>query len=101
MSTKRERRASLSGDERVRNEQKKERLLRTFDSIAQLLVLAFVAMLIYYDGLMILPHVAPLFWAVVWAVVLYRPITFVRDLISALDAKLDHYRSYVIPTSAS
>ena len=81
------------------DEYKKSRLQRTFDTVAQMLVVFFLGLLIYYNGLMLLPHVTPLFWAVLWSIFLHKPLMWVMTALAWIDKKTESSKMYIYVSS--
>ncbi len=52
---------------------KKQKVHRTFVHVSQWIVIIGIGIVVYFDVLMILPHLTSIFWAIVWAVLLMKP----------------------------
>jgi predicted PurR-regulated permease PerM len=74
--------------ELAHNTFRKVRLQKTFDLIAQLLIIGFVGVLVYYNALMLVPHLTPLFWALLFAVLLYKPLKLIIAALHFIDEKI-------------
>jgi hypothetical protein len=46
---------------------------RTFLQLSQVCIVVAIALILYYDFLMVWPHLGALFWASAWSLVLARP----------------------------
>jgi len=77
---------------KIHNQLKKARIQRTFDFLSQVLVLLFIVLLVYYNGLMLLPHLTPILWALLWSVFLHKPLLVTTRALDRLDVAISAYR---------
>lgn len=90
---------SMMDSKTLNDEFKRHKVKRTFQQISQLCIICAIAVVLYYDLLMIWPHLGALFWATTWSIVLAKPHRALLQLRERFDQRFVSIRPYFIAVS--
>ncbi|XXQ35155.1 AI-2E family transporter [Plasmodiophora brassicae] len=75
---------------------KRQKVQKTFHQLSQMAICIVVGLVLYYDLLIIWPHLGALFWAITWFMILAKPRDFLMDLHHRATSYIVPYRPFII-----
>lgn len=79
--------------------EKKSRIQQTFFLISSALIVLLFSVLLYYNYIMLSPHIHSLFWALLWSFVLTKPQQWLLWAFHWMDDRLTGKQQYIVFTA--